>query len=285
MDKQVKQKNKWDDYGWDFDDELEFNTENNFKQNNNPDKRKYSGGQKFVFGIIVVLSGTALVMAVSSYAQNIRKPFEQPINNSGAASLEDNNIEDELAALEGKDTDQDGISDYDELYKYDTSPYIKDSDSDGYTDKEEIDSGHDPNCPTGKNCYKTTTQNDSDEIVENEEFDETTTSLLSGNMSPNELRALLSELGIASAELNSLSDEQLIDIYENTLDDSKQEFAEAEDYGASSQTQQNLPDIENLTTEEIRQLLIEGGLDREFVENIDEETLIQVYEETLNNIN
>lgn len=51
-----------------------------------------------------------------------------------------------------KDTDRDGLSDYDELYLYHTSPYLADSDSDGIQDAVEIAQGTDPNCPSGKPC-------------------------------------------------------------------------------------------------------------------------------------
>lgn len=59
-----------------------------------------------------------------------------------------------LEQAKTKDTDQDGLSDYDELYIYSTSPYLMDSDSDEITDKQEVDEGTDPNCPISlQNCY------------------------------------------------------------------------------------------------------------------------------------
>src|SRR5258708_2817826 len=54
--------------------------------------------------------------------------------------------------MKSKDTDGDGLSDYDEVYVYHTSPYLKDSDSDGIDDKTELKRGTDPNCPEGKQC-------------------------------------------------------------------------------------------------------------------------------------
>lgn len=58
----------------------------------------------------------------------------------------------EMEEAKTKDTDGDGLVDYDELYVYKTSPYILDSDSDGFDDKQEVYSGNNPNCPTGKSC-------------------------------------------------------------------------------------------------------------------------------------
>lgn len=56
------------------------------------------------------------------------------------------------ASQRQKDTDRDGLSDYDELKVYGTSPYIEDSDSDGLNDKTEIDRGSNPSCPEGREC-------------------------------------------------------------------------------------------------------------------------------------
>jgi hypothetical protein len=43
-----------------------------------------------------------------------------------------------------RDSDRDGISDYDEERLYKTDPYVADSDQDGYTDGAEVLSGYDP---------------------------------------------------------------------------------------------------------------------------------------------
>jgi len=43
-----------------------------------------------------------------------------------------------------KDSDNDGLTDYEEIKKYKTDPEKSDTDEDGYTDKEEIDGGYDP---------------------------------------------------------------------------------------------------------------------------------------------
>ncbi len=61
-------------------------------------------------------------------------------------------LADETTRLQQIDTDHDGINDYEELYFYETSPYIEDTDSDGIQDKAELDAGGDPLCPQGKDC-------------------------------------------------------------------------------------------------------------------------------------
>ncbi len=59
---------------------------------------------------------------------------------------------DETVRLQSIDTDKDGLSDYDELYMYNTSPYLPDTDSDKRTDAQEITDGTNPLCPEGKVC-------------------------------------------------------------------------------------------------------------------------------------
>lgn len=57
-----------------------------------------------------------------------------------------------LAKSQSIDTDKDGLSDFDEITIYKTSPFLADTDGDGLSDKEEIEAGSDPNCPEGKDC-------------------------------------------------------------------------------------------------------------------------------------
>jgi len=94
--------------------------------------------------LIVVLWGVQM-------KTNIYKPLNIPPGGKVATVTPVNN-ENNLLDVYTKDTDQDGLSDYQETNNYNTSPYIPDSDSDGFTDGEEIARGTDPNCPSGKIC-------------------------------------------------------------------------------------------------------------------------------------
>lgn len=42
------------------------------------------------------------------------------------------------------DTDNDGLNDYDEIYKYQTKPRVADTDGDGYSDGQEVKNNYDP---------------------------------------------------------------------------------------------------------------------------------------------
>jgi hypothetical protein len=54
--------------------------------------------------------------------------------------------------LRTQDSDADGVTDYDELRIFRTSPFLDDSDSDGMKDGDEIARSSDPNCPKGRTC-------------------------------------------------------------------------------------------------------------------------------------
>ncbi len=49
-----------------------------------------------------------------------------------------------VSAFQEKDTDGDGLSDYEEIYDYGTNPKVKDTDGDGESDKAEIEANSDP---------------------------------------------------------------------------------------------------------------------------------------------
>ena len=108
---------------------------------------------------ITALSVCCVFLMYGGWSQlnaNVRQPFSvsrAEIQRS-LALLTQGTQDDQktINDLKLKDTDRDGVSDYDEIYVYHTSPYLADSDSDGIPDGQEIAKGTDPNCPQGKTC-------------------------------------------------------------------------------------------------------------------------------------
>lgn len=100
---------------------------------------------------LVLLSSFA-IMAVGLGILQLRNTLYEPfaLNSSVPTTIKTDINSPE--ALQLRDTDRDGISDFDEMYVYSTSAYLADSDSDGIADKIEIDSGSDPLCAVGKDC-------------------------------------------------------------------------------------------------------------------------------------
>jgi len=141
------------------------------------------------------------------------------------------------------DSDNDGLLNWEETEKHGTSPYLEDTDADGYTDKEEVDSNNDPNCPRGEDCYRQEVVEDEEEEVKvnvSEEIDipkapsnlgsdmglntdnlniedSSVQGIMGGKASPDELREMLRQAGIDEAMLGAVSDEELMQVYSETL--------------------------------------------------------------------
>jgi len=143
--------------------------------------------------------------------------------------------------LKSVDSDGDGLSDWQELEKYNTSPYLEDSDSDGFTDKEEVESGNDPNCPSGSECdtsglkesetdrkaseqntqttpEQTTGQPDDNLSIDPGAMDEgQMQKLMEGSGDAESLRQMLKEAGVKESMLDQFSDEELMQSYREVM--------------------------------------------------------------------
>jgi len=118
---------------------------------------RLSAEQKAAFVLLMFLGIGGVILGFLSFGSNVRRPFDLQVANALKESdetflLSSEREEQELEAQKTRDTDGDGLMDYDELYVFKTSPYLADSDSDGFDDRTEIFSNNDPNCPRGKNC-------------------------------------------------------------------------------------------------------------------------------------
>ncbi len=108
---------------------------------------------KYAFVILALSIVAVVVLWVVELRRNIVEPlYAQPKTTQPANNVATDTTTQDAAALRAKDTDGDTLNDYEELNLYKTSPYLTDSDSDTFSDKQEIDSGNDPNCPTGQTC-------------------------------------------------------------------------------------------------------------------------------------
>ncbi len=172
------------------------------------------------------------------FRQSLIRPLAPVNNNTNISSLATEADSEE--ALKTKDTDNDGLTDWDELNIYLTSPYLEDSDSDGFSDSEEISSDNDPNCPEGRDCY---------------------------GLSGLETGKTTVDESASSADLGSL----------------------AEMLGAGKEADQGSTDTQN--TEELlgsdidaatlRQMLIEGGIDKDMLDQISDEELMKSFKEVV----
>lgn len=176
----------------------------------------------FVFlGVIALFTAG---MGVAQVRSSINKPQDTFRGDDAAVQAAAvQNVTQQLNRQE-QDTDNDGLSDSDELNYYGTSPYLPDTDSDGFDDGQEIASGHDPNCPTGQSCRAQEVTVEDQELLDQfgelaetpEPAEAPLVDLL--NLSIEEIRAIILETGEVSAEeLSTISDDDLRIIYQQAI--------------------------------------------------------------------
>ena len=199
---------------------------------------------KAMFGILVFLGVATLILGTLQLGKNIYG-IGGDTNGDNQATVGAEETEKTIEQLRAMDTDGDGLSDFDELYVYSTSPYLKDSDSDSFSDKDEIDQGFDPNCPKGQDCRGTTSDTTNTNTSGSATGDQRTTSLPSDNtqtqgldtgtneadrvltpeekaqlqqLTPAQLRELLLSSGkMTEEQLQQISDEDLMKAMQESL--------------------------------------------------------------------
>lgn len=193
-----------------------------------------------------------------SFGASIRRPFEiQMAKNAESGtylSLEERE-EQERLDQKTRDTDSDQLSDYDELYVFKTSPYIADTDSDGFDDKTEVYSGNNPNCPEGRACATlsgdaagsndsaddlVTTLSDSPFARDLTQYDfesEADVEAFVKSITVDEIRQALAQAGVPADQLAEIDDADLQVLFQQTL-------SEASDNGELSALIQQLQSAE-----------------------------------------
>lgn len=204
-------------------------------------RQSLSVEQKVAFVLLLILGMGGLILGMLSFGSNIRRPFDMQIANYTGETVygTEEMARRELETLKNKDSDQDGISDYDELYVFKTSPYLADTDSDGIDDRTEIFAGEDPNCPRGKECGAFFVGEDisqADATVNLLSPISSTGSLMPtgnfggmvlespedileyfANLSTDEIRDLMKQQGVPEDTLNQLDDASLRELIETSL--------------------------------------------------------------------
>jgi len=166
----------------------------------------------------------------------IRGPFNPKVSAADSAASDTTQTSDDK--LKRQDTDGDGLSDYDEINVYHTSPYIADSDSDGIPDGVEVAQGTNPNCPQGKDCsaaaivaapVSTSTAISEPASTDNSilssgastassSADALSNALLSGKLDAATLRQVLINSGqVSKTDLDKISDADLLKAYQDQL--------------------------------------------------------------------
>lgn len=183
--------------------------------------------QRTAFLFLSALSLGVIVLWVWQFHSRLTSPFSIPGSNNTENSL---NTDDFMLALSNMDSDGDGLTDNEETNLYGTSPFLEDSDSDGISDRAEIENGTNPNCAPGQQCnvqdipvLTTTASNTATAstatatVTADSGNSDSLQAMMSGQANAAQLRALLLDSGADAGMLQQLSDEDLIETYQEML--------------------------------------------------------------------
>lgn len=166
--------------------------------------------------IILACAGVlALIFGIWQINHNIKAPFKlKPIDKNLLSG-------DQMPDLQ-KDTDGDGLSDYEEANIYGTSPYLADTDSDGTPDSTELQNGTDPICPAGKDCGtagETAAGAATSDLTmpPTEALPADNSVAIPTNLTASQVRELMKQAGMSDENLKKLDDKALLEIYNEAL--------------------------------------------------------------------
>lgn len=258
--------------------------------------KKLTAEQKWGFGLLVFFGLAVLVFGMWQFSYRIQSPFAG--RGGGLKNFKDLDQQkfETMLAKQTRDTDKDGLSDFDEEYVYKTSSYLDDSDSDGFLDKQEVDSGNDPNCPSGKNCGLSEVAAASGETTNASTAASETSgefgamqAILSGRATAEEIRATLRAQGVSDDVLSKVDDQTLLDTYSEVLKDTNSAGALQNVNLSPSPVLENInsaihPEVDalaGLSPADVRELLRQSGVDEEVLSQVDDETLMQILREAM----
>ncbi len=163
-------------------------------------------GQKIAIALLLCITALLIVAVIFQFRTTIYSYGKRAVRAGALPALNDaERNKKEVAALKAVDTDADGLSDFDELNIFRTSPYIADTDSDGTRDGEEIRRGTSPNCPEGKDCSI-------NPLVVSSSASSTDSFQDILKLSPKDIREALIASGMPADKVNAINDEQLLQI-------------------------------------------------------------------------
>jgi hypothetical protein len=164
--------------------------------------------QKTAFVLLLIFAIVGITLGILELRNTIFGPFA--LNNAIPSTLKDqvNSVD----ALKLRDTDGDGLSDYDELYVYQTNPDNADSYSygNGITDKDVVEKGLARCANGGKNCMDESTPVVSTSTSATSTLGEAPPDFNQVLSDPKQVRELLIQSGMQKEILDKLTDDQLM---------------------------------------------------------------------------
>jgi len=200
-------------------------------------KNKLSREQKVGFTLLLIFAIVAVGLGLVHIRNTMYQPFKLGSGVPTDVSSDVNGVE----TLAYRDTDQDGLSDFEELYVYHTSPYLADTDSDGIPDGVEVKGNTNPICPQGKICTSQVVSSDSSGVTSGTlsykdltfatDYDFTQEARTAQQAffsqlqnDPAAVRKLLVSQGMTAEEVNAVSDADIKTIVNKAIVENEKQF-------------------------------------------------------------
>ncbi len=296
-------KNNFEEESYNPSDYNDFSNQdlNDYKQANHQNNK-----EKINSIIILMVGFFAVIFGVFSFWFTVSNPFASIINESQKINQELMAKEQaRMESLKALDTDGDGLTDYEELYVYGTSPYLKDTDGDGISDYDEIFVyGTDPNCPTGSVCsgipnvlpdpsgsgiMGISDNNPLNTVISVPSLQTKPQGL---SITPDYIRSVMRQNGATEEELSELTDEVIIAEFRDYLKDNEEATKYFENIGMDVNSFINpggivgldslndissADDLKNLSGAQIRQLMLQSGASESILNSVNDEQLKKMF--------
>lgn len=235
------------------------------KKSPNNKKKNFSINTQSPYYYLGVLVVALMVFGLAFWQvqHSIKAPFIVKIDKDSQATAAKLDLQSvDIESLKRIDTDQDGLSDYLEIYVYGTSAYIEDTDSDGISDKDEVIAGTNPLC-VGEKCPQDITS----------EVPQPSYSLVDNAKTEiGIMKNSLLGLGFNEPDLAEMTDDDIRELYNETSNLLTDESA-MQDFVKAS--------LVDLSADEIRSLLLSTGASQEDLVGIADDQLLEIYQQVL----
>lgn len=221
--------------------------------------------------VLIVLGISAVFLSYFQLRGAIYAPFGRPAK---PREIDKSEI---LYDLTFQDTDQDGLTDFDERFVYLTSIYIFDSDSDSFSDKEEVEAGSDPLDPKSTPYFQTNKKESLDQENFLEQIFPSPQELEDNRgITAEEIKDLLiNQAGLSQNVVDKFDDKTLIKLYNETKEDTG---IDLKNLPAPEESKGQFSDLDIKT---LRQFLIDSGVEIETLEQVSDQDLESLFLQSL----
>lgn len=251
----------------------------------NPIKSGLTLEQKLGFVFLFIFTIFFLIIGFFQIRNNLYRPYA--LSDAVPEILVREKFSDPIEALHYRDTDRDGLTDFEEIYIYGTSAYLADTDGDGINDKDEILQGKNPLCAEGSPCDRkeeshTPIQN-LENWIKNPESQGSLFDMSAILNNPEQIRLLLTSSGVDANLLANFSDEEILQLGQEIF--TSEDFQTAMNIQMSSVSKGSSE--KTLSKEELlanplllREMILETGyVDKESLDKLSDEEVKKAAEQ------